>query len=108
LVVKVIKYFILIAIMNLVYIIVFTLHMFNFWSHIYLTFEGVQIRQQGSIYTSRFGPRGSKSTEVQINCNTGMEYSITVVGMINNYCTVDDLDNTWIYIQGLRSMVYDQ
>jgi hypothetical protein len=39
----------LIAIVNLVYIIVFTLHIFNFW-------KGVQIRQRGSVFTSRFGP----------------------------------------------------
>jgi hypothetical protein len=58
----VIKYFRLIAIMNLVYIIVFTF--------IYLTFEGgsksanggpyllVDLDPRGSIFTSRFGPAG--------------------------------------------------
>jgi hypothetical protein len=34
--------------------------------------------------------------------------SIIVVAMINNYCTVDDLDHTCIYIQVPRSMVYGQ
>ena len=51
---KMIKYFRLIPIMNLVYIIVFTLHIFHFW-------RGVQIRQQGSVFTSRFRPPGSIS-----------------------------------------------
>jgi hypothetical protein len=73
---KVTKYFRLIAIMNLVYIIVFTLHIFNFWRGSKSANGGpyllVYLDPRGSISTSRFGPggpnllvdmdRGSKST----------------------------------------------
>ena len=77
---KMIKYFRLIPIMNLVYIIVFTLHIFNFEGGSKFANGGpyilVDLDPRGSISTSRFGPggpnllvdmdRGSKSTGVQI------------------------------------------
>jgi hypothetical protein len=76
-----------IAIMNLVYIIVFTLHIFNFWRGSKSANGGpyllVDLDPRGSISTSRFGPggpnllvdmdRGSKSTGVQINWDTGLK-----------------------------------
>ena len=82
---KMIKYFRLIPIMNLVYIIVFTLHIFNFEGGSKSANGGpyilVGLDPRGSISTSRFGPggpnllvdmdRGSKSTGVQINWDTG-------------------------------------
>jgi hypothetical protein len=60
---KVIKYFRLIAVMSLVYIVVFTLHtIFNFWKGSKSANVGpyllVDMDPRGSISTSRFGPRG--------------------------------------------------
>jgi hypothetical protein len=57
---EVTKYFRLIAIMNLVYIIVFTSHIFNFWRGSKSANGGpyllVDLDPRGSISTSRFGP----------------------------------------------------
>ena len=93
---KVTKYFRLIAIVNLVYIIVFTLHIFNFWRGSKSANGGpnllVDLDPRGSISTSRFGPggpnllvdmdRGSKSTGVQINRDTGMAIHTCLVTYI--------------------------
>jgi hypothetical protein len=92
--IKVIKYFRLIAIMNLVYIIVFTLHIFNFEGGSKSANGGqyllVDLDLRGSISTSRsIWTRGSKSTSgygpgvqiygVQINWDTGVHgYTLRV------------------------------
>ena len=85
------KTFRLFAVINFVYFIVFTLHIFNFRRGVQIGQRGpyllVGLDPQGSKSTWRFGlgdpnvqvdlDRGSKSKEVQINWDTGLEKRVS-------------------------------